>query len=216
MIRNEISGKYDKIPANKRIIRIDKVFNDTCEFTKGIDFRQTLSNNIIEWVSGDDKPSPGSPYKVQAAYIETGIQKFDSNNCERCFGNGWYASLFHDGETAYESTGRGKLVQDFIKVIFSEQVGSEGDVFDLNSALGVQKEHSVSDNIRRTINNAEQQIKRMQEENLANGVSMSPGEKLKMIKINRIAFVREEQTYYVSVNIIPEDDSNILFSYRAG
>lgn len=218
MLRDLSGGFPDKVPANISIVRIDEI-TDIAEdrvYSKGIDFEQNVSNDIIEWINPSNNPVPGEKYLVTASYLKTVVSKRSTESCDRCGGNGWYVDIFGGGDNSIPMVkGESKLLQDFIKVMFTEK-SADGYGSNINDALAsnVYNEVDLGLKISTSVNDCCDQIKESQKEHLNSGLSISQEEALDSIEINQILFVREEGACYISLKIINGAGKPIKFSFK--
>lgn len=219
LMKRDLSGGFpDKVASNISIIRIDQVTNidGTIQYSYGIDYEQKVSNDIIEWINTNNNPSPGEQYYLTAAYIKTSIEKFDATTCERCGGNGWYVDILGDREASTPVvTGQEKLMQDFIKVLFSDK-DSSGFGSNIKNILGsnVYNEVELGLQVSEEIADCAKQIKESQKQQLDSGVALSLEEALDSVEILNVLFVREDSTCYISILITNEAKDSIKFSFK--
>lgn len=218
MTRDSSGGFPDKVASNISIVRIDQITNKAgdVEYSYGIDYEQKVSSDIIEWINSINNPAPGEEYYITASYVKTSIEKFDATSCDRCNGNGWYVDILGGGEISIPVvSGQDKLIQDFIKVLFSEkdESGFGSNIKDIlglnvynNVDLGLQVSEVIADCTR--------QIKDAQKQQLDSGVPLSIDEALDAIEIADILFVREEATCYISIIITNEAGNSVKFSFK--
>lgn len=216
MVRETMPGYPDKVPANIDIIRIDSVLchNKQIEYSPYTDYEQKVSKNIIEWINPSHSPQMGQTYYIRGCYVKTQIKKYDDDKCERCGGNGWYARIFSERGANTVSL-QDKLIQDFIKVLFTEK-GSDGygssikDIVATNAynevELGLQVSNIIAD--------CENQIKKSQREHMNGGSEIDLEEQLSQIIVKDVIFVRDETTCYVNIEIINAYQQVVQFGFK--
>ena len=219
LMTRDLSGGFpDKVASNISIVRIDQITDKTgeIEYSYGIDYEQKVSNDIIEWINSLNNPLPGEEYYITASYIKTSIEKFDANSCDRCDGNGWYVDILGGGEISIPVvSGQDKLIQDFIKVLFSEK-DTSGFGSSIRDVLGsnVYNDVELGLQVSEVISDCTSQIKEAQKQQLDSGVPLSIDEALDTIEIVDILFVREEATCYISFRITNEAGNSVKFSFK--
>lgn len=199
----------DKVPSNISVIRIDSVTNcdGSIEYTKGIDYIQKVSSDIIEWIKG---PKPGDKYLITAAYMKTSIEKYNPEECSRCGGNGWYSDIFRNMSVVIDGD---KLAQDIIKILFTEKVDGYGSNIKDALAQNVYNEVELGLSVSSSIEDCAEQIKKMQQQGINGGATISPDEALDSITVKDILFIRSENTCYVKIEIKSMSGKSIDFSF---
>lgn len=199
MTRNSKLGFTDKIPANITIIRIDNITNKdgTVEYTKNVDYSQDTSDNIIEWLNSSRAPELNEEYFIYALYYKKNILNQDMESCERCGGNGWYIDIFNSSMEIFK--GSDKLLQDFIKVLFTEKQ-EDGYGTQIKDILGsnIYDEAELDIQISTAIEDCENQIKTFQ----SSLSTLTDEEKLETVEIKGIYYDRENCACYISIAII--------------
>lgn len=199
MTRNSILGFTDKIPANIKIIRIDKITNkdENIEYTKNIDYSQDTSDNIIEWLNSKNTPKLGGEYYIHGLYYKKIILNQSIETCERCNGNGWYIDIFNSPLEVFKDSN--KLLQDFIKLLFTEKQ-EDGYGTTIKDILGsnVYDEMDLGVEISTAIEDCENQLKLVQ----SSIETLTDEEKLDTVEIKDIYYDRENCVCYVSIGII--------------
>ena len=219
LMTRDISGGFpDKVAPNISIIRIDQITDTTGtrEYSYGVDYEQRVSSDIIEWINPQNNPKPGEQYYITASYLKTGIRKEEASTCDRCDGNGWYVDVLGGGEKNISTVGgESKLVQDFIKVLFTEK-GSDGFGSNIKDILGsnVYNEVELGLMVSESISDCTNQIKEAQKKQLDSGVPLSPQEALDTIEVTQVLFVREEGACYISLKVVNEAGFVIKFSFK--
>lgn len=213
--RNVNTNYPDKLQENIDIIRIDKVYDNNTIYTRDIDYTQMASNNIIEWTITGTSPLAGEKYYIDALYSKTITEKFEDSECTRCGGNGWYVDLFSQNGSVNIVENESKLAQDFIKVLFTDKQ-SDGTGSGIRDILGINiyNDNEVSHKISEIINSCVTQIKKRQEQNIANGIDIPNSEKLSNVIVNKILFVRSEATYYVTISLVNANNKVMSFSFK--
>lgn len=215
--RSQIEGSPDEIPKNINMKRIDKVmsYDKKRVFTKGVEYNQNVSSNIIEWTNNDNVPKPGEKYLIQGHYIKTTMTKYKPNECKRCAGNGWYVDIF-GGETVNSVSGADNLIQNIVKILFTEKQDDEDYGSRISSIIGknVYNNIQLSADIADAISDCEQQIKDSQSSAIANGVSIPEDEMLDSLSVEKITFSEETQTCYLTVKIINSSKQFVLFTFK--
>lgn len=216
MRREVVPGYPDKVPSNISIIRIDSILDKDKqgEYSPQIDYEQKVSKNILEWINPNHSPALGETYYIRGCYTKTAIQKYDDEKCERCGGNGWYAKIFSDRGADTVSL-QDKLVQDFIKILFTEKredgYGSSiKDIISTNAynevELGLQVSNVIAD--------CETQIKQSQREHMNGGSEIDLEEQLSQIVVRDVIFVREETACYINIEIINAYQQVVQFGFK--
>lgn len=215
MKRGDIPGIPDKVMPNISVIRVDQIVdkNKEFEFSKNIDYRQDISLNTVEWVNLNN-PASGEIYFLRALYIKTIVRKETSDTCDRCCGNGWYADIFPDTGNIFMYEGQ-KLLQDFIKVLFTEKnsTGYGSTIKDI-LAVNISNEVELGLEIATIMQDCEDQIKSSQRSNINNGLDVDASEKLSRIEIKDVVFVRDENSCYISINIVNSLEESTEFTFK--
>lgn len=220
LMTRDLSGGFpDKVASNISIVRIDQITDVTenIEYSYGVDYEQKVSNDIIEWINPLNNPAPGEKYYIVASYIKTSIEKQDTSTCDRCDGNGWYVDILGGGDISIPSIkGEDKLIQDFIKILFTEKDSNSGYGSSIKDILGsnIYNEVDLGLKVSEIISDCTNQIKEAQKQQLDSGVPLPANEALDNVEISQILFVREEATCYISVKILNEEGSAITFSFK--
>lgn len=216
MTRNETVGFPDKLYPNISMIRVDEILNKdkTIQYSKNVDFQQKTSPDIIEWVGVSGIPDRGEKYFVRGAYIKTIIRKETIESCDRCYGNGWYADIFNS-ENNLTVTGEEKLMQDFVKVLFTEkQADGYGSTIRDILSENIYNEVDLGLEISNIIKDCEDQIKSAQRSNINNGIPLPLEETLSEINVKKVIFVREENTCYISIAVINGTGNSTQFTFK--
>lgn len=216
MVRNEMIGFPDKVHPNISMIRIDEIMNHdkTIGYSKNVDYQQKTSTDIIEWIGTTGVPKRGEKYFIRGLYMKTSLRKESAETCDRCCGNGWYVDIFHQ-ENNFIVTGEEKLIQDFIKVLFTEkQSDGYGSTIRDILAENIYNEVDLGLQISNVIKDCEDQIKSAQRTNINNGISLPSNEALSEISIKKVVFSREENACYVSIAIINGTGDSTQFTFK--
>lgn len=206
---------YDNIPRNIKINRIDKVKSlDGKIYKKGHHYTQSISQDIIEWINSEGVPLEGENYIVSASYIYTSSTKYPVNECPRCNGNGWYSSITDsEGQMSFVS-GAQKLIQDFIKVINTEDNGEYGS--NIRDILGenMYSEVDINNRIASSISECQEYLINKQNDEIANGVELDDSEILDHIEVRQIYFARQECAYVISLVIFNKEQRAMRFNFK--
>ena len=217
MIRNSMVGFPDKVPSNIEFIRIDEVLNSIKqkEYSFNVDYEQKVSINILEWRNQPGIPEPNESYYIRGAYIKTITKKSEGEICERCSNNGWYINIFGEEKSEFVN-GVEKLMQDFIKLLFTEkQLDGYGNSITDVLAENVYNEIELSLSISSSIQDCADQIIQSQLEQINNGSNIPLEEALDSVEVKDIIFVREECTCYITTQITNKLGQNVSFSFMA-
>ncbi|MGL5713942.1 MAG: hypothetical protein ACRCX2_13050 [Paraclostridium sp.] len=216
MHRSSSELNVDIVPANNKVLRIDRVFSDSKEYFENIHYRQNTNPNIVEWIKdSSDIPSLNDKYHVQCAYIRTTVVKYSATECIRCCGNGWYADLFESEDKMKEVSDIEKLLQSFIKALFTDR-SEDGYGTNIKDIVGrSDNDPNIASDIMKSLRQAEESIKNRHQDNIVNGVYTTPGELLAKIEVEKIVFVRDEQTFYVTVRLTSEAGTTASFSFKS-
>lgn len=212
MVRDFNIGFPDKLPANIQILRIDSIENkEGIEYTKLVDYEQKVSKDIIEWINPQNNPLLGETYFINALYIKTSTEKFEASECERCVGNGWYVNIFNENLKYVE--GIDKLVQDFIKILFTEEnednYGSNiRDVL----AKNVYDEIELGVNVSASIESCADRLRKIQQSYNSNYINQA--EMLDKITVYNVIFDREECFLYISIGIKSMSKEIVDFTFK--
>lgn len=201
----------DVPPASIKMLRVDRVFDSRKEYTLNYHYNQKTSPNIIEWNPLTDIPSNEASYTVQCLYSQVSAEKFDIEDCPRCAGNGWYLNLFDNNVQMVE--GSEKLMQDTIKVLFTERKGTYGSNLKDILSQTTYNETELDINISTAIESCEEQIKQQQSEELSNGCTLTPEETLLKIELANILFVRKECCCYITINVVNALGNSTVFTF---
>lgn len=228
---NEVDRKYitktitrssespSDIIDNSGIESIDSVFVNEREYTiiyeQGIDFKRYTHNKII-WIS-PDRPQEGTEYEI--SYISNNFQvnTYDPENCPRCSGMGWYASVIDSANrrSSYV-TGVEKLSQDIIKMILTDRddTGYGTSIARESKDYNLGNEAELMDKIKLNISNVENYYKDIQASIVADGVSLNPEEILRKIEIEEIFTDINEEAVIVSLIIYNDSLENVEISIK--
>lgn len=215
MRRSLSVGFPDKLPVNIEVIRVDSIENlNGEEYTKAVDFEQKVSSNIIEWINPANNPALGEEYFINALYLKIETKKFEPTECSRCSGNGWYADIL--SENIEIVSGKNKLAQDFIKILFTEKssdVSYGSNIKDI-LAENVYDEVQLAANVTSSIDNCTYQLKKIQQELSSSGIEVSDEELLESVIVNQVLFSREECTCYINISIKNVIGETIDFTFK--
>ena len=177
-------------------------FDDTGgkHYYKDVDY-QIVQNIQIKWIAGQNSPVPEETYIVEYINLNRNIQQYIAEECPKCAGNGWYVSLFGDrGTTAKKVTGINKLVQDFIKVLFTIKDGTNygSDILELSSQPMYREEEFATEAMR-VVKECEIQIKQTQLAYMNAGNALSDEERLKTATITASDYDVSVQGFYITI-----------------
>jgi len=224
MKRNIDTSFSDSISNNVTMLRVDMVYTIDSNGKKiyyynGYNYNQALSLNILEWT--DDKapnnPTPGSTYYVLGFFIKTSITKYEDSNCSRCGGNGWYVSFISiNGVNVNKIEGTAKLAQDFIKVLYTEKniIDGYGSIIKDIIGISVYDPNSVNAEIISAIDDCVESIKNGQKQAILDSVVIDDEEMLSEVRVRDIQYIREENTFYISLMIINILGQSIKFNFK--
>jgi len=187
----------DTIMYSGRVVNVFYVYTLTgsaaqvINYKKGVDY--TISDNEITWISSN-KPVAGAAYVLEALVTTRTITEYVGNisTCERCAGQGWYVDAFtKDNKSIQKAVGINKLVQDYIKVLYTEKAtdGYGTDLTDLTGEYVPNEDLFLSD-IATAINDAATQLKAIQA--TFDTSYITTAEMLSSVTITVLSYAKEE------------------------
>lgn len=154
--------------------------------------------NTIEWLNDFNRPIVGDDVKIAFSHSLTKHIQFESEQCPRCNGKGWYVALFGRNFSTASATGASKLVQDYVKILLTGNVMSYGTR--IKDIIGrVDEPNLIISDISEAIIDAEDQCKKFQLDAASTGAEIPDSEKLRKVEIAEISHIPEETSYYVDV-----------------
>ncbi|MDF2841752.1 MAG: hypothetical protein K0R00_178 [Herbinix sp.] len=162
-----------------------------------------INSKYIRW-TGTNKPVPGTTYCVECYYIQPDIAEYESDDCPRCLGNGWYVDLMPQSETNITTiTGSNKIVQDFIKMIFTYQVegSSYGTKISDYAGKAVYDINQTCSEVASIFYVAANYYKELQMSSILDGNQLTDDEILESIIINSIEYDEGTGSIYAEVSL---------------
>lgn len=192
----------DIISTTALIYEIESIYdlsnNQQHTYYQDYDFTINDDRRSITWLG--TSPSEGDSYSVEYRHSAESIVQLELEACTKCEGRGWYLSLFENNERIVKSTsGFEKLVQEFIKLLLSEN--SDGYGSKLHTLLGeaVKNESELSTNVMSIVYDCEVQYKAIQSGSIAHGLNMDNTELLKTVSVLDVSF--DPDLYSISLSI---------------
>lgn len=174
------------------ILSVENVYQgeeDPVFFYENINY--TFTSKEIKWIPSPDMPSFDSDYYVECLVKLRSLEQFEDLECPRCMGNSWYCSLTESRESTGRFFGVNKMVQEFIKCIFTRR-SSNGGTYGTHIldyiGKNVSADNSYITEIGLMIKDAERQCKNIQNDSIINGDFLSNDEILEKSSILRIYF----------------------------
>lgn len=202
---------YDYMGQSVYVARVDRVWSlneqgKPVYYYENYNFVRLHGTNILQWIPTADQPAPGQQYFVLCHYIQISITKYeeDGSDCPRCYGNGWYLSFLDESQLQVnELIGMNKLVQDFIKILFTTK-DSTGYGSNLNNMVG-QEIYDIDAKCSEIVNEITSCVlkyKSIQQNSEILGADMSDEEKLADVVINNVEYDYETGGFFISLTII--------------
>lgn len=166
------------------IIAVYQLLTDSVKFfIRDIDFEISDYNSLV-WIEGASAPADNSQYIVEYVISHRIAENYEIEDCPRCSGNGWYASLLIQNNAVLVS-GINKTIQDFIKVIFTEKSSDTGYGSDFNNIIGspFTSEEAVISEITSVINDCVTQIQNNQSSAITSGATLEDAERLVSVDV---------------------------------
>lgn len=184
-------------------------------YRNGIDY--VVNGNSITWISSH-RPAIGSNYSCEVMMINRTVLDYskDVANCERCFGQGWYVDMLtSDLRLIAKSQGLEKLVQDYIKILYTI---TRDDGYGTNlltlSGNNVMNEEIYLSEISSEINSAALQLREIQGAMILDGkYVLDPKETLSEVEIISTEYFRDEGRAYVKMRLISEAGSSAVTNF---
>lgn len=166
-----------------------------------------VGSNKIEWVMDEnERPISGSPLTMIFYSTKTVSKSYDSADCVRCGGNGWYTSTASASDVSIDlATGIDKLLQDFLKILLTDSrhyvMGTS-----LKAIIGeiTRTDTDIKTAIVRAVREAETLLKRIQYEMLLEQKEVPSEELLKSVIIDEIEQMDPGEGYYVLLSLVNE------------
>lgn len=191
-------------------IMIEKVYNiysvinennlDYRFYRQGTDYN-IVNKNLIKWIS-DNHPGAGETYYLECYYTIPDIQEYESEDCPRCLNNGWYVDLMPQSEMYIsELSGMNKIVQDFIKMIFTYQ--SEENLYGTKivdyAGQVITNLNQTCSEITSILYSAADRYKELQMASMLDGNQLADDEILDHISIDSIEYDEDSGGIYVDL-----------------
>lgn len=171
-------------------------------YYKNTDYKVN-GTSAIEWIS-NNKPTSGATYYMECYYILPDISEYEQEDCPRCLGNGWYVDLMPQSETSInELTGASKIVQDFIKIVFTYRFEGESygtTIVDYVGQTNTDPEQTCSE-IASLLSLAGEKYKELQMTSVLDGNLLSDDEILEQMTIESIEYDEEDNGIYAIVSL---------------
>lgn len=205
-------SEVDRFPPGASVKKIFSVYRvDNAETLENTFYQPiieySLINNSVKWGSGTG-PDTGTEYCVDVYLVQSRIEEYISEDCPRCNGNGWYADLMAQSEKNIDRlAGISKIVQDFIKILFTyrEDGGTYGTK--LLDLIGqeVTDENQLTSEVASMIVNAGNKYKELQSSSIVDGNNLDDDEILDKVIIGDISFDPANGGVYVLVRLYSRD-----------
>lgn len=210
VILRDSEGLTDVITRSANVADVFYVYqlsdapNSTVNYKKDIDY--TISENEITWIS-EHRPANGTLYQCEIMQNRRTISDYSNNprQCERCYGQGWYVDAMSASYQRVDNVmGTNKLVQDYIKVIYTLKQ-EDGYGTNLLNLVGQQiyDENLYLSEIGSELTSGALQIQQMQAALLAEDeTALSDDEILMQLEIISMEYDQEESNAYVEIRLI--------------
>lgn len=190
----------------REIYKVYQVINDNTldyEFYHNRKDFNLSGGRTINWIS-EHKPTNGTTYYAECKYIMPEIIEYEDIDCPRCIGNGWYVDFLPQSELEVQVvTGMSKVVQDFLKIVFTYRV--EGSTYGTKLAdyagMAILDANQISSEIATLFYNAADQYKELQASALLDNNKLTDSELLESISVDSIEYDRESSAFYVFVTL---------------
>ena len=206
-------GLLDDVLSSGKILSVDSVYTVNKDTSKSFlyeNIHYTHNLKQIEWIPSPDIPDFGEKYFVECLVELRTVEQYDDEECPRCMGNGWFCSLTESKEYTERFYGVNKMVQEYIKCIFTRRSSNEGsygtDILDyIGKNVGANNAYVTE--IALMVKDAENQCKAAQSESILNGDYLSDDEILEKVTVIQIYF--DEDTSGIITDIRLESRSGI-------
>lgn len=161
--------------------------------------------NQIYWAVSN-RPAEGETLVMNFYSEKTLSQSYESENCPRCLGNGWYVSVASSDLAIELATGLDKLIQDFLKILLTDSRYYVSGT-SLASVVGeiIRSDTDVASMISTAIREAETKLKRIQYEMLLDSKEVSDSELLRSVTIDEVTRLDSNDGYYIMLTLINEE-----------
>lgn len=173
-----------------------KFYNNEFDFIK-------FGASSIRWIS-DNCPRPNSEYIVECFYTKQMIKEYDEYDCPRCAGNGWYVDLLPEDETCMNIlSGPDKIVQDFIKILFTYKGDEDNYGTRIADYVGtiIDDPTLLCSQIASIIYEAANQYMNIQSDSIMSGVELNDDEILDNISVDRIEYDEYNNGVYALITL---------------
>lgn len=211
MFRNLAPNAPDTIPANFRIVRIDSIKKqDGTILKENVNYRQSISPNIIEWTELAENPVKGEEYFITANFFKYSTVQYKPEECERCGGNRWFVSMVNSDNEFSSIAGAPKLIQYFLKTLYDNDPNRK-TIYDLIGST-VYNTQIADGIVEQIVNSCAEKMIRDQRASIAKGVIFEDDELLEKIIINKIYYIKSETAYVVSLKI--QSKANLIIGFN--
>lgn len=191
--------------------------NATITYRSGVDY--TFSDNNITWIS-NHRPVNDTTYSCEVWLNKRTISDYSENPqlCERCYGQGWYVDMMPSSHNRLEiAAGINKLVQDFIKILYTRKQddGYGTNLLDM-AGTTVYDEDSFLADISTELTSAALQLENIQAAILAeNSSALTLAETLSSMEVNSMEFDKEDGAVYFSITLTScAEDSSAAMNFK--
>lgn len=138
---------------------------------------------------------------VSGIFVYENYAEYNEQDCPRCLGHGWYCTVIDDDNKDISVENGGKLTQEAIKMLFTEDDGTYG--CSLKSMFGKSYATSAAftADLGAALMQAESRIKSMQAEYVAEGGTLPAEEKLYEICVLSMNYYRDLTMFEVVLGI---------------
>lgn len=172
------------------------------KYRRDIDF--SLYGNYIKWLT-PRRPQIGKNFFVEFlknSRITTSPK--DVKDCQRCSGNGWYVNVFSNMNKSIDKvSGINKLVQDFIKILYTRKTSDSDYGTELTNIPGreLYSEEEAYVLVAETIRDAEYQYKKLQLDIISSGYDIPNSEILSSATIINAQYNLDESYMYLEISL---------------
>ena len=182
-------------------------------YFEGIDYK-IKSPVSIQWLEGANAPSDGETYIFEYINMEKNFGQFSNEDCPKCGGNGWFISILNEtGLTVKKASGSYKLIQGFVKLLFTEkdEGGYGSDIHQLSSQPLYRKDDFTAE-IMRIVYECELQFKQLQLSRANFSDKITTDEKLRSATVVDTFYDSAAQGFYATIVLKGESGNTASLS----
>ena len=194
---------YDKV-TDLKIGDVNHItFGEYCYYPD-IHF-EIFAVNKIKWICHPVyRPIAGSVFEIEFDEVNAQTQTVEPENCERCGGNGWFASFLSEEDASINLIdGSEKLVQDFIKILLTDsRKHLPGTILKSIPSTSAPSSSEVLSKIEMAVMEAEESLKVIQRDMINIGTPLTQDEILSHVVVEDIDAGSGFGDFYLKVSLV--------------